>query len=251
MEKAQEIEYLLRIADNSLVMGQRLAEWCGHGPVLEEDIAMTNMSLDQIGQARILYAQIAELEGEGRDEDFYAYRRDVFDFRNVLLCEQPNGDFAVTMARQFYFAAFLSPFYEELKSSSNEQLAAFAAKSLKEVNYHLKHTRDWVIRLGDGTEESHNRMQTAIDALWMYTGEMMTEDDLDLLAKESGLGADLSSVSDSWKEMVTGTLAEATLTVPESTWMQSGGKRGMHSEHLGFILAEMQFLPRAYPDAKW
>lgn len=251
MEKNQEIEYLLRIADSSLVMGQRLAEWCGHGPILEEDIAMTNMSLDLIGQARILYAQIAELEGEGRDEDFYAYRRDVFDFRNVLLCEQPNGDFAITMARQFYFSAFLVPFYHALTSSSNDSLAAFAAKSLKEVNYHLKHTRDWVIRLGDGTKESHERMQTAIDALWMYTGEMMEEDNLDLLAKESGLGTDLCLIAESWNKMVSSTLVEATLTQPESTWMQSGGKRGIHSEHLGFILAELQFLPRAYPDAKW
>lgn len=251
MEKEKQIEYLLRIADNSLILGQRLAEWCGHGPVLEEDIAMTNISLDLIGQARILYSQIAEMEGEGRDEDFYAYRRDVFDFRNVLLCEQPNGDFAVTMARQFFFSAFVAPYYHALCSSSNEDLAAFAAKSLKEVNYHLKHTRDWVVRLGDGTEDSHTRMQAAIDAMWMYSGEMLKPDALDAEAAAAGLGADLNAVAVSWKQIVESTLAQATLTVPESTWMQSGGKQGRHSEHLGYILAELQFLPRAYPDASW
>jgi ring-1,2-phenylacetyl-CoA epoxidase subunit PaaC len=251
MKKAEEIEYLLRIADNSLVLGQRLGEWCGHGPVLEEDIAMTNMSLDLIGQARILYAKIAELEGDGKDEDFYAYRRDVFQFRNALLCEQPNGDFAATMARQFYFSAFAAPFYQALTSSSNNDLAAFAAKSLKEVNYHLKHSRDWVIRLGDGTIESHDRMQAAINTLWMYTGELLTEDELDASANQDGLGVDLSLIAESWKKLVASTLTEATLTQPDSTWMQTGGKRGQHSEHLGYMLAELQFLPRAYPDAKW
>ena len=251
MKKAKEIEYLLRIADNSLVLGQRLGEWCGHGPVLEEDIAMTNMSLDLIGQARILYAKIAELEGDDKDEDFYAYRRDVFEFRNVLLCEQPNGDFAATMARQFYFSAFAASFYQALTSSSNNDLAAFAAKSLKEVNYHLKHSRDWVIRLGDGTLESHDRMQAAINSLWMYTGEMLTEDELDASANQDGLGVNLSLIAESWKKLVASTLTEATLTQPDSKWMQTGGKRGQHSEHLGFMLAELQFLPRAYPEAKW
>lgn len=251
MEKSKQIQYLLRIADNSLILGQRLAEWCGHGPVLEEDIAMTNISLDLIGQSRILYAQIAEMEGEGRDEDYYPFKRDVFDFQNVIMCELPNGDFAVTMARQFYFSAFLAPFYEALTSSTDENLAAFAAKSLKEVRYHLRHTRNWIIRLGDGTEESHTRMQTAVDALWMYSGEMMIADDLDREAKESGFGTDIEAIREIWTNTVHDTLKEATLTVPEGTWMQSGGKQGKHSEHLGFILAELQFLPRAYPDAKW
>lgn len=246
-----KFEYVLRIGDNALILGQRLGEWCGHGPILEEDIALTNLSLDLIGQARSLLSYAGELEGKGRDEDRIAFFRDTQQFRNVLLVEQPNGHFGDTIARQFYFDHFSWLFFDALQASNDEHLAAIAAKSLKEVTYHRRHSSEWVIRLGDGTSESQAKIQQSINDLWMFTGEMLTADDLDRSALAAGYGVDLDQIAAYWKQNVAGVLAQAGLTLPGSSWMQSGGKKGVHSEHLGFVLAEMQHLPRMYPDAQW
>ena len=251
MEKAKHIEYVLRWADNALILGQRLGEWCGHGPVLEEDIALTNISLDLIGQARSFLTYAGEIEGEGRDEDKMAFFRDAHDFRNVLLTEQPNGHFGDTIARQFLYDHFAWLALDALQHSKDEQLAAIAAKSLKEVTYHRRHSSEWLIRLGDGTEESHEKIQESLNSLWTYSGEMIKADDLDKEALAAGIGIDLNQIAELWKTNVEGVIQQATLQVPEYGWMQSGGKKGIHSEHLGFILAEMQHVPRTYPDAQW
>lgn len=251
MNKQQQFEYLLRIADNALIHGHRLSEWCGHGPVLEEDIALTNTALDLIGQATNALKYAAEVEGAGRDEDQIAFLRDAWDFRNHLLVELPNGDYAHTIAKQFFFSTFYVLFLEKLTNSSDEYLKAFAEKSIKEVRYHVQHSSNWIVRMGDGTEESKQRIQKAINALWEYTPEFFTEDELDVAAKTSGYGVDIAALKDAWLNRVKSTLDEATLTMPEEGWGQRGGKQGKHSEHLGYILAEMQFLQRAYPDAKW
>lgn len=250
-QQHDKIDYLLRLGDNALILGQRLGEWCGHGPILEEDIALTNLSLDLIGQARSLLSYAGEIEGKGRDEDRLAFFRDTQQFRNVLLVEQPNGHFGDTIARQFYYDHFAWLLFDALQASNDAQLAAIAAKSLKEVTYHRRHSSEWVIRLGDGTAESHERIQQSINDLWPYTGEMYTADDLDRRVAASGLGADLDEIAKYWKQNVAGVLAQAGLSLPESGWMQTGGKKGVHSEHLGFVLAEMQHLPRMYPDAQW
>jgi len=239
------------LGDNCLILSQRLAEWCGHGPILEEDIAVTNVALDLLGHARFWLSYAAELEGAGRDEDKLAFLRDAADFRNVLLVEQPNTDFAYTMVRQFYFDSWHLLALRELSHSSDERISAIAEKAGKEVNYHLQRSRDWVIRLGDGTEESHRRMQTAIDALWMYTGELFEMDEIERAAHEAGFGRDFGSLRLPWLEEINRTLFEATLQTPTGEWMQRGGKRGVHGENLGYILAEMQFLQRAYPGAQW
>lgn len=251
MNKEQQFEYLLRIADNALIHGHRLSEWCGHGPVLEEDIALSNTALDLIGQATNVLKYASQVEGAGRDEDQIAFLRDAWDFRNLLLVEQPNGDYAHTIAKQFFFSCFYELFLERLTASSDEFLKAFAEKSIKEVRYHVQHSSNWVVRMGDGTEESHQRIQAAINALWEYTPEFFMEDEVDAAAKASGYGVDLAAIKDSWHKTVKDTLDEATLTMPEEGWGQRGGKQGRHSEHLGYILAEMQFLQRAYPGAKW
>ncbi len=243
--------YILRIADNSLILGHRLSEWCGHGPVLEQDMAMTNIALDLVGQARSLYAFAAEVQNEGKTEDDLAFLRDVFDFKNLLLVEQPNGDFAYTVVRQFFFSAFQLPFYKELCHSKNEILRGVAEKAVKEVSYHLRWSSEWVIRLGDGTEESHRRIQKAVNDLWTYSGEAFMADDLDNWAVENGIGVDLNSIKPIFNKTIDDVLNEATLVKPAANFMQSGGKRGTHSEHLGFLLAEMQFLQRAYPNSKW
>jgi len=243
--------YLLRIADNNLILGQRLAEWCGHGPVLEEDIAMTNISLDLIGQATLLYEHLAAEEGAGKSGDDIAFLRDAPHFYNVQLVEMPNGDFAQTMARQFFFSAFYALFLEQLKTSKNDFLVAFAHKASKEVAYHLRHSADWLIRLGDGTAESHQRAQEAVNNLWPYTGEILTPDALDREMAAAGIGPDLQSLAGDWNQKIRETLADATLQIPQNVWMHLGGKSGSHTEHLGYILAEMQFLPRAYPGLKW
>ncbi len=243
--------YILRIADNSLILGHRLSEWCGHGPVLEQDMAMTNIALDLVGQARSLYALAAEVQNEGKTEDDLAFLRDVFDFKNLLLVEQPNGDFAYTVVRQFFFSAFQLPFYKELCHSKNEILRGVAEKAVKEVSYHLRWSSEWVIRLGDGTEESHRRIQKAVNDLWTYSGEAFMADDLDNWAVENGIGVDLNSIKPIFNKTIDDVLNEATLVKPAANFMQSGGKRGTHSEHLGFLLAEMQFLQRAYPNSKW
>ncbi len=250
-QQNDKFEYLLRLGDNALILGQRLGEWCGHGPILEEDIALTNLSLDLIGQARSILTYAGEIEGKGRDEDRLAFFRDTQQFKNVLLVEQPNGHFGDTIARQFFYDHFSWLLYDALQASNDAHLAAIAVKSLKEVTYHRRHSSEWIIRLGDGTSESHAKIQQSIHDLWVFTGELFTADDLDQRAAASGYGAALEPIASYWKQNVAGVLAQAGLTLPEPGWMQSGGKRGLHSEHLGFILAEMQHVPRMYPDAKW
>jgi ring-1,2-phenylacetyl-CoA epoxidase subunit PaaC len=229
--------YVLGLADDVLILGHRLSEWCGHAPLLEEELALANIGLDLIGQARALYDHAGALEGEGRDQDALAYRRDVTAFRNLLLVEQPNGDFAVTIARQFLYSAYAAPFWCATAGSVDATLAGIAATAQHEAAYHLRHAGDWLIRLGDGTAESHHRAQNAIDTLWPYTGEMF-----------EGSNASLRG---EWDETVDAVLAEATLARPKDGWMQTGGRSGRHSEHLGYILAELQFLQRAYPGASW
>ncbi|MBV8552094.1 MAG: phenylacetate-CoA oxygenase subunit PaaC [Acidobacteriaceae bacterium] len=244
-------EYLLRSGDNCLILSQRLSEWCGHGPVLEEDIALTNVALDLLGQARFWLSYAGEVEDAGRDEDKLAFLRDTRDFRNVLLVEQPSGDYAHTTARQFYFDAWHYLALGELSHSSDGRIAAIAEKARKEAAYHLERSVDWIIRLGDGTEESHHRMQCAADALWMYTGELFEMDEIDRAAEERGIGPNLTALRAPWRVQVERTFAEATLQVPAGQWMQRGGKRGVHTEKLGYVLAEMQFLQRAYPGSQW
>lgn len=245
------VEYLLRLGDDSLIIGHRLSEWCAHGPILEEDIAMTNMALDFIGQATSILEYAGKVEGKGRDADDLAFLRYEREYRNVLLVEQPNEDFAVTMMRQFLFDAFRKPFYEALQSSIDEQLAAIAEKSLKETKYHLKHSSEWVIRLGDGTEESHQRAQYALDTLWRYTDELFFENEVDAALQAEGIAPSLVPVRAEWEKTVAAVLEEATLTIPQNGWKQQGGRTGLHSENLGYILAELQYMQRAYPGMKW
>lgn len=245
-------EYLIRLGDNTLILGQRLGEWCGHAHQLESDIALTNVALDQVGQARNLLTQAGAVEGKGRTEDDLAFFRDEMDFRNNLLVEQDNGDFAQTIVRQYFFDVFQYHLYTSLSQSSDEFLKGFAVKSLKEVTYHRKLSGDWMVRLGDGTEESHERMQEALDILWPFTGELfeMTEAD-EILIKENVV-PDLGFIEKKWRKEVEATLEEATLTIPDTMgYMASGSRKGHHTEYLGYILAEMQVLPRSMPDAKW
>jgi ring-1,2-phenylacetyl-CoA epoxidase subunit PaaC len=243
--------YTLRLADNALILGHRLSEWCGHAPVLEEDLALPNMALDLIGQARALYTYAGEVEGEGRDEDALAYRRDACDFRNVLLVEQPNGDFAVTIVRQLLYASYAHPHFEQLAHSKDATLAAIAAKAVKEMAYHVRHCGEWTIRLGDGTDESHARAQAALDELWPFTGELFEVDAIERTLIEAGIAVDSGSLRPDWDRTVDDILRQAALTRPPDGWMQSGGRAGRHSEHLGYILAELQFVQRAYPGAVW
>lgn len=250
MPQAQ-LSYILRLADNALILGQRLSEWCGHGPILEQDIAITNVALDQIGQARSLYAYAAEVEGKGRTEDDLAYLRKEHEYQNVLLVEQPNENWGQTIMRQFLFDAFNFHLYQGLVNSRDENLAAIAQKSIKEITYHLRFSSEWVIRLGDGTEVSHDKMQAALDALWMYTGELCTPDELDRDMAQAGIAPDLATIRPPYDQKVQDILQEATLRIPENDWMQSGGKQGIHTEYLGYILTELQYMQRAYPGAKW
>jgi ring-1,2-phenylacetyl-CoA epoxidase subunit PaaC len=244
-------DYTLRLADTALILGHRLSEWIGHAPILEEEMALGNIALDLIGEARALYSYAGEVEGKGRDEDALAYRRDAGGFRNLLLVEQPNGDFAATIVRQFLFSAFAQPFWRRLAASRDATLAAIAAKSEKEAAYHLRHTGEWLIRLGDGTEESHRRAQAALDELWPYTGELFERDAVEDRLIAAGIAVDPETLRAEWQRTVSAVLAEATLAAPERVWMQSGGRSGRHSEHLGHLLATMQFLQRAYPGATW
>src|SRR5581483_7375833 len=244
-------EYLLRLGDNCLILSQRLSEWCGHGPVLEEDIALTNVALDLLGHARFWLSYAGEVEGTGRDEDKLAFLRDASEFRNVLLVEQPNGDYAMTTVRQFFFDAWHFHLLGALQQSTDARVAAIAAKARKEATYHLERSTDWVIRLGDGTPESQRRMQAAVDELWPYTGELFEMDDVDRQVVQSGVGTDVETLRPQWTAHVEKTFAEATLQTPASNWMQRGGKRGVHTEKLGYLLADMQFLQRAYPGAQW
>ncbi|GAB2187002.1 1,2-phenylacetyl-CoA epoxidase subunit PaaC [Roseibium sp. LAB1] len=244
-------EWLLRRGDTALVLGHRVSEWCGHSPVLEEDIALANVALDLIGQARMWLSLAGEVEGKGRGENELAYLRDAWDFRNILLAEQPNGDFGQTLMRQFLIDAYQVPFLEALKSSRDERITAIASKAGKEVAYHLDRSADLVIRLGDGTEESHRRMQQALDSLWSYTGEMFVSDAVDTALAEAGLAPDPASMKAAWLETVQEVLDAGTLIIPDSDFAHIGGLTGRHSEHLGHLLAEMQFLQRAYPGATW
>ncbi|SDG25213.1 MULTISPECIES: 1,2-phenylacetyl-CoA epoxidase subunit PaaC [unclassified Duganella] len=247
-----KVNYLLRLGDNALILSQQLSQWCGKGPALEEDMALTNVALDLLGQTRLWYEYASELEGAGRDEDALAYLRDAHDFKNCLLLEQPNGNYADTLVRQFYFDTWHYFLIDGLTRSSDARIAAIAEKSLKEVTYHLRRSGDLIVRLGDGTELSHARTQAAVDALWMYSGEVFAYDAVDEAMVAAGVAPDAAELRAQWLAHVAEILAEATLTVPPAdAWMQKGGKQGRHSEHLGYILAEMQFLQRAYPGAVW
>jgi ring-1,2-phenylacetyl-CoA epoxidase subunit PaaC len=243
--------YALRRADDALILGHRLSEWCGHAPAMEEDMALANMGLDLLGQARELYSYAADVEGQGNDEDKFAYLRDVRQYRNLLLLEQPNGDFARTMVRQFFYAAFADLYWRAMMKSSDATLAAIAAKSEKESAYHLRHSSEWMVRLGDGTEESHRRAQTAVDDLWAYTGEMFQVDESERALIERGVAVDPATLHSQWQQTVSGVVTEATLTLPKSVWMQQGGRSGKHSEHLGHLLSELQSMQRTFPGAAW
>jgi ring-1,2-phenylacetyl-CoA epoxidase subunit PaaC len=243
--------YALRRADDALILGHRLSEWCGHAPMLEEDMALANMGLDLLGQACELYAYAAKVEGKGNDEDKFAYLRDVWQYRNLLLLEQPNGDFARTMVRQFFYAGFADLYWRAMMQSSDTTLAAIAAKSEKESAYHLRHSSEWMVRLGDGTGESHRRAQLAIDDLWAFTGEMFCSDDGERDLVDAGIAVDPATLHAPWLKTVSDVVGEATLVLPKSDWMQQGGRDGRHSEHLGHLLSELQSMQRTFPGATW
>lgn len=247
----QHLKYVLSLADNALILSQRLGEWCGHGPVLEQDIALANIALDLLGQARMLYDYAGEIEGAGRTDDDFAYFRDVHQFYNVMLVEQANQDWAYTMARQFFFDTFHFYNWQALCHSKDPRLAEIAEKSLKEVTYHLRFSAEWMLRLGDGTALSNQKIQTAVDDLWMFTGELTTPTETDQWAAAAEIAPDFTLLKQAWEQKTDAILAEATLTKPTNDWMQTGGKDGRHTEQLGFILAEMQHLQRTYPGQKW
>lgn len=251
MNETPLFAYTLRLADNALILGHRLSEWVGHAPALEEDLALGNMGLDLIGQARAFYTYAGEVEGKGRDEDKLAYLRDARDWRNVLLVEQPNGDFAATMIRQLLFAAYAHPLYQALAKSRDETLASIAAKAEKEMAYHIRHAGEWIIRLGDGTEESHERAQAALDELYAYTNELFENDEVERVLMEAGIAVNAASLRPEWERTTSRVFSEATLQTPPPSFAQTGGRQGRHSEHLGHILADLQFLQRAYPGAAW
>jgi ring-1,2-phenylacetyl-CoA epoxidase subunit PaaC len=245
------VQYLVRLGDDRLVLGHRLSEWCGHAPILEEDIALANIALDLVGQAALLLDLAGVTEDAGRDGDALAYLREAIDFRNVLLVELPKGDFACTVVRQFLFSAAAYYQLEGIARSTHPDLAGIAAKALKETRYHVRHAGEWVIKLGDGTDESHVRAQSALDNLWRYTGEMFLTDDVDAALVGAGVISDLATTEPQWLAQVTDVLARATLAIPPTGYMQRGGRSGIHTEHLGIMLAEMQILQRSYPGAKW
>jgi len=244
-------EFLLRMGDNTLVLGHRVSAWCGHSPVLEEDIALANISLDLIGQTRMWLGLAGEVEGQGRDADALAFRRDVREFRNLLICERPNRDYGHTLMRQFLFDLWHHERLADLCLSDDAQVAGIAAKCVKEVDYHLERSKDLVIRLGDGTAQSHARMQDALEALWPYVGEMFLDDALDEAMEKAGVAPLPSAQRLRFEAGLSSTLARATLQRPEDDFAQKGGRNGEHTEDLGHLLAQMQFLQRAYPDARW
>lgn len=246
-----EVQYLLRLGDTCLILAQRLGQWCGHAPILEEDIAMTNMALDLVGQARALLTRAGQLEGRAHDEDQLAFLRDERDYFNATLAELPRGDFAFTVLRNAMAATWLRLMWERLVHSSDAELAAIAGKALKEARYHEQHAGDWVVRLGDGTEESRQRMEAALDQLWRYAAELFTDDATDAAARASGLGPAWSELREPWQAEMAALLQEATLDMPAESAFRSTGRNGVHSEHMGFILAEMQHLQRAYPGGVW
>lgn len=249
--KNELLEYTLRLGDNALILGQRLAEWCGHGPILEQDIALSNIALDHFGQSRMLFQYAAKLKGEDYTEDTIAFFRDGTEYKNLLMLELENGDWGKTMARQFLFDTFNYYLYTQLLKSKDTNIRAVAQKAIKEITYHAQWSAEWIIRLGDGTEESHNRIQSSINELWEWTGEMFEMDNTDLKMLEEGIGADLNQVKEEWHHKVAEILNLATLQKPEDGWMQTGGKQGEHTEYLGYLIAEMQHLPRMYPEAIW
>ncbi len=242
--KTSLVDYTLHLADTTLILSQRNSEWCGHGPILEQDIAITNISLDLLGQSRNFYQYAATLIGGETTEDSLAYLRKEREFKNLLLVEQPNGDWGQTILRQYLYSQFQYLLFEQLQQCGDAQLAAIAAKAIKETTYHVRWSSEWVIRLGDGTEESHNRMLKAIDELWRYTGEMSEPAAYETIV-------DVSILKNDWLQKATNIFAEATLPVPEKVFMQSGGKQGKHTEHLGYILTELQYMQRTYPGAQW
>ncbi len=251
MKNENLYNYILGIADNSLILGQRLGELCGHGPSLETDIACTNMSLDLLGQVRSYYQYAAKIAGDGRTEDDIAMLRKEREYFNVLLVEQPNTDFGYTMARQFLFDVYHFLMLTELEKSTDLNLSAIAKKSIKEVSYHKRFSSDWIKRLGDGTEESHNRVQTAINDLWTYTDELFHQTEADKAMVAEGVGVDVTKLKDAYYEEVNAVLEEATLSVPESKYFQKGGKQGIHTEHMGYLLADLQYMQRTYPNMEW
>jgi len=256
LQRAPEVQYLLRLGDTCLILAQRLGEWCGHAPVLEEDIALTNVALDLIGQSRALLTRAGELEGRGHDEDQLAFLRDERDYFNVTLVELPGGpksggDFASTVLRNLFVATWAKLLWDRLHTSSDAEVAAIAGKALKEVRYHQQHAADWVVRLGDGTDESARRLRAASDALWPYTTELFDGDAVDAHAVATGLGPDWSDLRADWWAEMAPVLARAQLAVPAETPFRSHGKQGRHSEHMGYILAEMQYLQRSFPGAVW
>ncbi|MGK6309172.1 1,2-phenylacetyl-CoA epoxidase subunit PaaC [Variovorax sp. DT-64] len=251
LDRSPAVQYLLRIGDTCLILAQRLGEWCGHAPVLEEDIAMTNMALDLVGQARALLTRAGQIEGRAHDEDQLAFLRDERDYFNATLVELPRGDFAFSVLRNAMVATLLKLLWERLESSSDAEVAAIAAKAIKEARYHQQHAADWVVRLGDGTDESRARMEAALAQLWRYVPELFASDAIDEAARASGLGPAWSELREAWFAEMGSVLEEATLSMPAESPFLSTGKRGVHSEHMGYILAEMQFLQRAYPGGVW
>ncbi len=240
------IDYTLHLADTTLILSQRNSEWCGHGPILEQDIAITNISLDLLGQARNFYQYAAALKNDGSTEDSLAYLRTEREFNNLLLAEQQNGDWGQTILRQYFFSQYQLLLFQQLQQNSDEQLAAIATKAIKETTYHVRWSSEWVIRLGDGTNESQQRMLHAIDELWRYTGELF-----EAAEYETAMVIDLAAIKQTWTEKVTAVFDEAKLPVPQNVFMQTGGKQGVHTEQLGYILTELQYLQRTYPGAKW
>lgn len=245
------LTYALRLADNALILGQRLAENVTMAPELEEELAGANFALDYIGQARMFYSYAGELEGAGRGEDDFAFLRDGAEFQNVLLVEQPNGHFGDLTVRQFLFESFYILQLEALTRCSNRRLAEIAARAIKEIRYHLRHVSQWLVRLGDGTAESRSRVQQSVNDLWRYTGELFRADRVDEIFQRECIGPDLEAIQSAWTDNVAAVLVEATLTAPRDQWMDGGGKMGRHTEHLGYLIAEMQFMQRAYPGARW
>ena len=244
-------QYLLHLADTALIQSQRSAEWCGHGPVLEQDIAITNLSLDLLGQARYFYQYAATLLGDGQTEDSLAYLRTERQYKNLLITELPNGDWAQTVLRQFFLSSYQQLLFQSLRGTNDAELIAIASKTLKEVNYHTRWSSEWVIRLGDGTEESHQRLLTALENTWNYTGEFFQPADYELACASEHKGVDPSSLKDHWMEKVKQVFLEANISMPGATFMQTGGKQGKHTEHMGYILSELQYMQRTYPNAEW
>ena len=249
--KQATLQYAIRLGDDAVILGHRISEWCSNAPFLEEDIALGNVALDYVGRARMFYGYAAELEGNGKTEDCYPYTRDAREFTNYLINEMPKGDFAFTMVKQLFIDVYNTGVLAELVKSKDETLAAIAAKGIKETRYHLRRSRDWIMRLGDGTEESHKRAQAAIDELWGYTHEIFEMDELEQQLVEAGIAVDITLLRPAWKKIVTEILTEATLTTPEDSWAVRGGREGYHTENLGHLLTEMQFVHRSHPGLQW